>query len=107
MISKPFDTQSDSFYFVDGKLIMHNKAAYRYLREDKSAQAKKSYEDKYSHKFATKTSKSAKEGAKAGSAAGAKEVYVEDSADAKAGAKSTGRSAKASKTEWSKESDYY
>ena len=29
MIEAPFDTQSDSFYFVDDKLIMHNKAAYR------------------------------------------------------------------------------
>jgi hypothetical protein len=34
-----------SFYFVDGQLIMHNKASYKYVRED-AAQAKKSYEDR-------------------------------------------------------------
>ena len=30
MIDHPFETKSDSFYFVDGKLIMHNKADYAY-----------------------------------------------------------------------------
>lgn len=30
MIQNPFETKSDSFYFVDGKLIMHNKAEYSY-----------------------------------------------------------------------------
>lgn len=30
MIDHPFETRSDSFYFVDGKLIMHNKADYAY-----------------------------------------------------------------------------
>ena len=30
MIANPFDTKSDSFYFVNGKLIMHNKAEYSY-----------------------------------------------------------------------------
>ena len=30
MIKCPFQTKSDSFYFVDGKLIMHNKADYAY-----------------------------------------------------------------------------
>lgn len=30
MIDHPYDTQSDSFYFVDDKLIMHNKADYAY-----------------------------------------------------------------------------
>jgi protein unc-119 len=30
MINSPFETVSDSFYFVDGKLVMHNKAAYSY-----------------------------------------------------------------------------
>ena len=29
MIDNPFETKSDSFYFVDGKLIMHNKASYK------------------------------------------------------------------------------
>lgn len=30
MVDHPFETKSDSFYFVDGKLIMHNKADYAY-----------------------------------------------------------------------------
>lgn len=31
MIKSPFETKSDSFYFVDNKLVMHNKADYCYL----------------------------------------------------------------------------
>lgn len=30
MVANPFETRSDSFYFVDDKLIMHNKADYAY-----------------------------------------------------------------------------
>ncbi|XP_041751280.1 protein unc-119 homolog A-like [Coregonus clupeaformis] len=30
MILHPYKTQSDSFYFVDNKLVMHNKAEYSY-----------------------------------------------------------------------------
>lgn len=30
MINNPFLTKSDSFYFVDDKLIMHNKADYAF-----------------------------------------------------------------------------
>ena len=30
MIHNPFETRSDSFYFVEDKLIMHNKADYAY-----------------------------------------------------------------------------
>lgn len=30
LIKNPFQTRSDSFYFVDNKLIMHNKAEYAY-----------------------------------------------------------------------------
>jgi hypothetical protein len=29
-IANPFAHRSDSFYFVDGLLIMHNKAEYQY-----------------------------------------------------------------------------
>ena len=49
MIANPFETKSDSFYFVNNKLVMHNKASYKYFRED-AAQSKKSYEDKYGYK---------------------------------------------------------
>ncbi|KAK9297212.1 hypothetical protein QLX08_008956 [Tetragonisca angustula] len=30
MIANPFETRSDSFYFVDNQLVMHNKADYAY-----------------------------------------------------------------------------
>ena len=30
MIENPYETKSDSFFFADGKLIVHNKASYRY-----------------------------------------------------------------------------
>lgn len=30
MINSPFETRSDSFYFVDNSLVMHNKADYAY-----------------------------------------------------------------------------
>ena len=30
MIENPYETRSDSFYFVNKKLIMHNKADYSY-----------------------------------------------------------------------------
>merc|ERR1711916_357318 len=33
MIENPHETRSDSFYFVDGKLIMHNKATYAYTND--------------------------------------------------------------------------
>jgi hypothetical protein len=29
MIEHPYETKSDSFYFVDNRLVMHNKAAYK------------------------------------------------------------------------------
>jgi hypothetical protein len=34
MIVSPWETKSDSFYFVDGKLIIHNKAVYNYAPLD-------------------------------------------------------------------------
>lgn len=49
MIDNPYETKSDSFYFVNDRLIMHNKASYKYFRED-AAQVKKSYEDKFGAK---------------------------------------------------------
>eukprot|EP00911_Craspedida_sp_UC1_P001141 UC1_evm6s858 len=30
MVANPYETKSDSFYFVDGELMMHNKAEYSY-----------------------------------------------------------------------------
>ena len=31
MKENPFETTSDSFYFVDNVMIMHNKAKYQYV----------------------------------------------------------------------------
>jgi hypothetical protein len=44
MVENPYATVSDSFYFVGDELIMHNKAEYKYLMEDR-AQSKRSYYD--------------------------------------------------------------
>eukprot|EP00953_Heterococcus_sp_UTEX-ZZ885_P009557 5619-Heterococcus_DN1.PRE.1 len=52
-----------SFYFVDNQLVMHNKASYKYTRED-AAQAKKSYEQRYGSK-GSKTRKAASASSKA------------------------------------------
>ena len=30
IVENPFDAKSDSFYFVGNKMVMHNKAEYRY-----------------------------------------------------------------------------
>jgi len=51
MVNSPFETTSDSFYFVGDKLVMHNKASYRFLPEDRS-QEKRSYDITYEHKNA-------------------------------------------------------
>jgi len=40
MLEAPYETRSDSFYFVDGKLIMHNMAEYRYTENSIEAQGK-------------------------------------------------------------------
>ena len=33
IITNPWETKSDSFYFVEGKLVMHHKAEYNYAEE--------------------------------------------------------------------------
>ena len=30
MVASPYETKSDSFYFVNDQLVMHNKADYAY-----------------------------------------------------------------------------
>jgi len=123
MIANPFDTKSDSFYFVNGKLIMHNKASYKYFKED-AAQDKKSYEDK----FGAKGAKAAKATGGAKKASSTEEVYLDDTAaavssltlsesaiaDSKevketsplSGSRSAAK-ATAKDIVWSKESDYF
>ena len=53
MIESPYETTSDSFYFVNNEMVIHNKAAYKYFREDR-AQEKRSYENKYGSKSSSK-----------------------------------------------------
>ncbi|KAJ8574977.1 hypothetical protein ON010_g4228 [Phytophthora cinnamomi] len=84
MVAQPYATVSDSFYFVGDELIMHNKAEYKYIPEDR-AQAKKSY-------YNSDDEDDAKSGAKGG--AGRPD-------EKGSGAKGSGGGAK-----WSKEDDY-
>jgi len=114
MINNPFETKSDSFYFVNGKLIMHNKASYKYFRED-AAQAKKSYEDKFGAKgakAAKPTSKMAQNDSEQYLDQGMAAMNVDDASDSKEEKETSTRSrtdSKAAKEEqlWSKESDYF
>eukprot|EP01036_Dinobryon_divergens_P031842 gene31842-41322_t len=105
MIDNPYETKSDSFYFVNGKLIMHNKASYKYFRED-SAQSKKSYEDKFGAKGA-KAAKAAKE-TKVSELDTFADLKVAESKDLPGARSAAPASAKGSKVDgpWSKDSDY-
>jgi hypothetical protein len=82
MIDSPYETTSDSFYFVGDKLVMHNKAKYRYTRED-AAQSKRSYDTTYEHKNAGLQAKIEASEAKGGGGGGG-------GGESKAGAKSGG-----------------
>lgn len=102
MIDNPYETRSDSFYFVDNKLIMHNKASYKYFREEQAAE-KKSYEDKYGSKGAAKQSKA---GAKSSNVTDAfDDMKIADSKDSGSGRSqgSGGAKAPAKDDAWSKD----
>lgn len=111
MVQNPHSTQSDSFYFVNDRLVMHNKASYSYIEEDR-AQAKRSYD-------VLNPEKPSKSGGGGGGGAKAEGKYDEGSmAEAKGGAAGDkfadgeGGGSKASSkysddAGWSKESDYY
>lgn len=116
MIAHPWDTKSDTFYFVEDKIIMHNKASYQYFRED-AAQAKKSYEDKFG--CGSKSSTGSKPVAAAGAGAGAAGVKavgagskpettgaVPGGAEEKAEAKDADVSARAAAKVTSKQTDH-
>jgi len=89
MIAHPFETRSDSFYFVDGELIMHNKAEYNYCGD--AAEAKPSGDA--AGVGAKAGSKQAKPGmkyaAKMSAAAPGKNMTSIPSAQAKVGAKAS------------------
>mmetsp|Transcript_13897 Transcript_13897/g.18999 ORF Transcript_13897/g.18999 Transcript_13897/m.18999 type:complete len:256 (-) Transcript_13897:346-1113(-) len=103
MIENPYETKSDSFYFVNGKLIMHNKASYKYFRED-GAQSKKSYEDKFGAKGA-KAAKAAKE-SKVSDLDNFGEMKVAESKEVAGGARSASAKGASKDGPWSKEADY-
>lgn len=108
MIANPFETKSDSFYFVDDKLVMHNKAAYKYFRED-AAQSKKSYEDK----FGSKAAKGSKDEVKLGgggakpTGAGALDADAKASSASASSSRTAGAKAASKEQAWSKEDDYF
>jgi hypothetical protein len=89
MIAHPYETASDSFYFVGEELVMHNKAEYKYVAEDMSAQQKSSQGE------GGAGSKAGAKGAKGGGG-GAKGYKGSKYEDEDYGAE-----------KWSKESDYY
>ena len=97
MVAHPYETSSDSFYFVGDKLIMHNKAFYKYVPEDANAQCK-SYEVKYASAKGEKAGAPAEAKGAAGAKAEAKGAKPAGAAGAKAQAKQEA---------WSKESDYF
>ena len=45
MLKAPYETRSDSFYFVGDELIMHNMAEYRYTENSIEAQGKANAEN--------------------------------------------------------------
>lgn len=104
MIANPYETTSDSFYFVEDKLIMHNKASYSYIVEDR-AQAKRSYD------YLNPDKASSKGGAATPDAKGSKGAAEDSPAEAKGGGGGGGGGAKAAAKfdddVWSKETDYY
>lgn len=91
MVANPYKYQSDSFYFVGDKMIMHNKAEYEIMREDPDAraQSKGGYDDD------DDDYKGSKGGGGGGSKAGAK------------GSKGGFDSDDDDDGPWSKETDYY
>ena len=44
-MANPYDTTSDSFYFVDNQLVIHNKASYRYYYPDPESEGKEEDEE--------------------------------------------------------------
>lgn len=100
IIANPYETTSDSFYFVGDRLIMHNKAKYKYVAED-AAQDKRSYDHYNTGAKGSKGSKSA--GDKAGG-----EFDADDKEDSKADSKAASKFADDDENDiWSKDSDYF
>jgi protein unc-119 len=46
MLERPYETMSDSFYFVEDKLIMHNMAKYAYFEDEEDEELEELEEEK-------------------------------------------------------------
>jgi hypothetical protein len=104
MVANPNETTSDSFYFVGEKLVMHNKASYSYVVEDR-AQAKRSYDHLNTDKLSAKGAAEAKAAAKGGPDDVAEAKGAKGTAGGQAGEGGAKAAAKFDDV-WSKESDY-
>jgi len=89
MVDFPYESTSDSFYFVGDELVMHNKAKYKYHKEDAQAQEKGGGSSAAGYK-----------GSKGSGAGGKQEKGY------KSGSKSIAFNAEAAEKKWSKEDDY-
>lgn len=102
MIANPGETTSDSFYFAGDQLMMHNKATYTYIVEDR-AQAKRSYD----HLNPDKVSKDVgSPDAKAQAKGGGGDVAESKGAKGGGGGGGSKAAAKFDDAVWSKETDY-
>ena len=112
IIANPHEHTSDSFYFVGDELVMHNKASYSYIVEDR-AQAKRSYDylnpDKVSGGKAGESPAGAKTGAKYSDSPGIAEAKTGAGGGGGGGgaAADSKAAAKFDDDVWSKETDYY
>mmetsp|Transcript_2291 Transcript_2291/g.2841 ORF Transcript_2291/g.2841 Transcript_2291/m.2841 type:complete len:152 (-) Transcript_2291:225-680(-) len=103
MIANPFETNSDSFYFVGDKLIMHNKASYSYIVEDR-AQAKRSYD--YLNPAKASKGEAGDKSAKGGGEGAAEAKGAKGVSGGGGGGGGAKAAAKYDDDVWSKETDY-
>ncbi|CAK9092768.1 Protein unc-119 homolog A [Durusdinium trenchii] len=89
MIANPFETRSDSFYFVNGELVMHNKAEYNYCGEPAEAKPTAGAPRAGAKAGAKQATPGMKYAAKMSAAAPGKTAARAIPAEAKAGAKAS------------------
>ena len=104
MIENPHETKSDSFYFVGDRLIMHNKASYKYFKED-AAQEKKSYQERYGSKAPAAAEKAASKYDSDDEALVG--MTAEEKQEARAESKKAAKEAAEDEQVWSKDEDYF
>jgi hypothetical protein len=92
MVASPYETSSDSFYFVGDELVMHNKAEYKYIPESMGAGAKPSGGGASYKGGGSKGSKGGGGGAEGKGYKGSKNIGFDE---------------EAASHKWSKDTDYY